>query len=114
MWLLTGRLADQEGPVFRIVAGTAKTLGRATGADFIVDAPMVSRIHCRLIAGADSLEIEDLDSTNGTFVNDRRVARAVLNAGDRLRIGRLELTVEHAARAAPARPDQNGVPLEGP
>ena len=39
------------------------------------------------------LEVEDLDSTNGTFVNDQRVRKAMLTTGDRLRIGRVELAV---------------------
>jgi pSer/pThr/pTyr-binding forkhead associated (FHA) protein len=77
-----------------MLPGHPKTLGRATRADFIVDAPLVSRFHCRLSVTEDGqLEVEDLGSTNGTFVNDRRVGRAVLVAGDRLRLGRAELTV---------------------
>jgi len=54
----------------------------------------VSRIHCRLTAGEEQLEVVDLSSTNGTFVNDERVACAKLTKGDRLRVGRVELTVE--------------------
>jgi len=53
----------------------------------------VSRLHCRLTAAADNLEVVDLRSTNGTFVNDKRIATARLKSGDRLRIGRVELTV---------------------
>ena len=45
-------------------------------ADFIVDAALVSRLHCRLTAGATELEVVDLESTNGTFVNGERVDRA--------------------------------------
>jgi pSer/pThr/pTyr-binding forkhead associated (FHA) protein len=45
------------------------------------------------VSQAGELEVEDLDSTNGTFVNDQRVRRATLNAGDRLRVGRVELAV---------------------
>ena len=71
-----------------------KTVGRGTGADFIVDAKLVSRIHCRLIAEAsDQLVLEDLKSTNGTMVNGRKTDRAVLRAGDTVTIGRLTLTV---------------------
>ena len=63
-------------------------------ADFILDAPLVSRVHCRLTAShAGELEVEDLKSTNGTFVNGERVERSALKAGDRVRIGRVELTV---------------------
>ena len=93
MWLLkTGDSADRPF-TFRILPGNIKTVGRAARADFVLDAGMVSRIHCRLTAGAQELEVIDLDSTNGTFVNGARVARALLKEGDRLGIGRVELTI---------------------
>ena len=77
---------------FRILAGGVRTIGRATGADFIVDAALVSRVHCRLSALPDGgLEVRDLDSTNGTFVNGTRVESARLASGDRLQVGRVEL-----------------------
>ena len=79
---------------FRLAYGAIKTMGRAPRADFVVDAALVSRVHCRVTAGRDGLEVEDLKSTNGTFVNDRRVERGRLGDGDRLRIGRIELTVQ--------------------
>jgi pSer/pThr/pTyr-binding forkhead associated (FHA) protein len=99
MWIL--HAADSEaGPItFRVSPGATKTLGRAARADFILEAALVSRLHCRLEAGADNLEVFDLDSTNGTYVNDKRVARAMLATGDRLRIGRVELKVEKALNA---------------
>ena len=68
-------------------------MGRAARSDFIVDAALVSRIHCRLTAMPDQLEVVDLASTNGTYVNDHRVTMATLVEGDRLRVGRLELRV---------------------
>lgn len=77
---------------FRILPGGIRTLGRAIGADFIVDAALVSRVHCRLTALADGgLELRDMDSTNGTFVNGTRVATTRLASGDRVQIGRVEL-----------------------
>jgi|SRR5918995_4491315 pSer/pThr/pTyr-binding forkhead associated (FHA) protein len=96
MWLL--KTADGADPpfTFRILPGNIKTIGRAARADFVVDAGMVSRIHCRLTAGARELEVFDLGSTNGTFVNGARVARASLKGGDRLGIGRVELVVSRA------------------
>ena len=86
------------GPTtFRLSAGAVKTVGRATRADFVLDAALVSRFHCRLsVSATDTLEVEDLQSTNGTWVNDQRVQRLELAAGDRLRVGRVELTVERA------------------
>ena len=89
MWILQSPEAT-----FRLRPGAVKTVGRAPRADFILDVALVSRLHCRLTAAADNLEVVDLSSTNGTFVNDKRVKKATLAAGDRLRIGRVELTVE--------------------
>jgi pSer/pThr/pTyr-binding forkhead associated (FHA) protein len=91
MWILQSPEAT-----FRLTSGAIKTVGRATQADFILDVALVSRIHCRLTAGDHNLEVVDLESTNGTFVNDRRIDAASLAAGDKLRIGRVELTVNRA------------------
>jgi pSer/pThr/pTyr-binding forkhead associated (FHA) protein len=92
MWILRGVFAN-ESFAFRLSNGSSKTMGRAPRADFIVDAPLVSRVHCRLSASGDGLDVEDLSSTNGTFVNDKEVHKGSLRNGDRLRIGRVELTV---------------------
>lgn len=73
--------------------GARRTLGRGPSADFVVDAPLVSRVHCHLSASKTELTVEDLRSTNGTFVNDQRVLRSRLREGDRVRIGRLVLSV---------------------
>ena len=93
MWILQG-----SETLFRLASGAVKTVGRAPRADFVVDAALVSRVHCRLTATNDRLEVVDLKSTNGTFVNDKRVKQAHLFAGDRLRVGRIELTVERKVR----------------
>jgi pSer/pThr/pTyr-binding forkhead associated (FHA) protein len=97
MWILqTPEEVTGEPVTFRILPGGIRTIGRAPQADFVVDVAMVSRIHCRLTAGPRGLEVEDLDSTNGTYVNGRRIRTAALVPGDRLRLGRLELVVSHA------------------
>jgi pSer/pThr/pTyr-binding forkhead associated (FHA) protein len=94
MWVLRTPDAAETPFTFRILPGSIKTVGRAPRADFIVDAALVSRLHCRLTAGASELEVVDLDSTNGTFVNGARTTRAVLKDGDRLGVGRVELVVD--------------------
>ena len=93
MWILRG--SDEDGALtFRLANGTSKTVGRATLADFQLDAALVSRVHCRITAKPEMLNVEDLASTNGTFVNGQRIDTGQLADGDRLRIGRVELTVE--------------------
>jgi pSer/pThr/pTyr-binding forkhead associated (FHA) protein len=80
--------------IFRLPAGSIKTVGRTARADFILDAALVSRVHCRLTADkSDQLIVEDLGSTNGTLVNGKRIDRQVLKAGDTVTIGRVEFEV---------------------
>jgi len=93
MWILRTVTEDLPEKTFRIMPGAVKTIGRAIGADFIVDAALVSRVHCRLTALADGqLELRDLESTNGTYVNGVRVGQPLrLVSGDRVQVGRVEL-----------------------
>ena len=88
MWIL-----KSEEATFRLRPGAVKTVGRAPRADFIVDAALVSRLHCRLTASDDNVEVVDLKSTNGTYVNGKRVTKAHLASGDTLRVGRVQLTL---------------------
>jgi pSer/pThr/pTyr-binding forkhead associated (FHA) protein len=99
MWILrSDDQSEADAVTFRLPAGAVKTIGRARRADFALDAAMVSRVHCRLTASpAGDLEVLDLTSTNGTFVNGRRIRRSPLADGDRLRIGRVELIVRRQA-----------------
>jgi pSer/pThr/pTyr-binding forkhead associated (FHA) protein len=92
MWILRTVTEGLPEQTFRILPGGVRTIGRATGADFIVDAALVSRVHCRVTALPDgALELRDLDSTNGTFVNGQRIEAARLASGDRIQVGRVEL-----------------------
>ena len=94
-WIL--QTSSDPPIILRLPSGSVKTVGRTARADFIVTAPLVSRLHCRLTADAsDQLVVEDLKSTNGTRVNGRHVKRAVLRDGDALGIGRLEFVVKRS------------------
>ena len=95
MWILQSA-PDPDGDTFtfRLEAGAIKTMGRAPGAEFVVDAPLVSRLHCRLTATAEGIDIVDLGSTNGTYINDQRVKSGCIKSGDRLRVGRVEFTAD--------------------
>ena len=96
MWILEANDGSGDGFTFRLPPGAVKTIGRATGAQFIVDAPLVSRLHCQLTATEDALRVKDLGSTNGTFVNGRRISDGVLRDGDRMTVGRVEFTVSRS------------------
>jgi pSer/pThr/pTyr-binding forkhead associated (FHA) protein len=105
MWILQSVEPADAGLTFRLLPGTLKTMGRAPRADFVVDAALVSRVHCRFtLDDANVLELEDLGSTNGTFVNGRKVMRATLTSGDKLTIGRVEFVVNSEANDAGGHP----------
>lgn len=95
MWLLKTVTEGFPEKTFRILPGGIRTIGRSAGADFILDAALVSRVHCRLTAlTTGELEIRDLKSTNGTYVNGEPVAAGRLEPGDRVQVGRVELVAE--------------------
>ena len=98
MWILQSFEPEDAGLTFRLLPGTLKTMGRAPRADFVVDAALVSRVHCRFTLNeTNELQLEDLGSTNGTFVNGKKVGKATLNDGDKLTIGRVQFVVSSEA-----------------
>ncbi len=86
--------ADQYGQSFEL--GDELTVGRAIGCGIsLPDDTFVSTLHARVFRRDGSLFVEDLGSTNGTFVNDRPVTGTVaFHKGDRLQVGKsvLELS----------------------
>ena len=93
-WIL--KSSDPE-VTLRLPANGIKTIGRSARAEFIVEAALVSRLHCRLTTDeAGTLLVEDLDSTNGIFVNGAKTDRAYLVAGDVLSVGRVDFSVQQS------------------
>jgi pSer/pThr/pTyr-binding forkhead associated (FHA) protein len=77
-------------------------LGRGAAADIRFESHQVSRRHVRIECAGGRCEVSDLQSSNGTFVNDQRVSKAVLSPGDRLRLGDVKL-VYRPADTQPSR-----------
>ncbi len=76
------------------------TIGRAPDNDIQIDNLAVSNYHARVYVEAGSLVVEDLNSLNGSFLNDIRVERAMLKDGDAILIGKHEILVDQAHDAA--------------
>ncbi len=68
--------------------------GRDPENHFPVNHPTVSARHAELILTADGVLLRDLDSTNGTFINDALVKQAVLQPGQKLRLGDVEFVID--------------------
>ena len=69
------------------------TVGSAEGNTLIIDDPLVSRFHLELVRAPDTIRLQDLDSTNGTFVGPTRLALGFLQPGTIVRIGATELRI---------------------
>jgi pSer/pThr/pTyr-binding forkhead associated (FHA) protein len=88
-----------EGRRFELGAAET-TLGR-DGATIEIDDPELSRRHAAVRAAGEAIEIEDLQSLNGTFVNGERLTAArTLAGGDTVKIGKTTLRFEVPARSA--------------
>ncbi len=85
-----GPLARQE---FALRAGRTR-IGALAENDVAIASPSVSRVHAEIRSEGDHWVIVDLDSTNGTRVNGSPVTSAPLRAGDRIRIGEVEVVFE--------------------
>jgi len=76
------------------------SIGRSPDNDIPVDNLAVSTYHARVYYEGGRLVVEDLDSLNGTFVNDLRIERATLHDGDSIWIGKHSIKVDTSADAA--------------
>lgn len=90
-WALQGlstALSEKRYPISQV-----QVVGRAADCDITLGVAHLSRQHARLLLNADGLQVEDLGSVNGTFVNGRRVDKMALKNGDELRFDTLRFRV---------------------
>jgi hypothetical protein len=91
------RLVETSGRAHE-VTGPEAVVGRGTEASVQIDHADISRMHARLTVGEDGVEVEDLGSKNGVFVNGIQVDGAVHAVdGDLLGLGAVELRLVHPA-----------------
>lgn len=81
---LAGNIALQAGAI---------TIGRAGDNDFHVPDYTVSAHHARIFTYLEASYIEDLGSTNGTYINGKRIQKHTVHPGDVIRVGRLEFKI---------------------
>jgi general secretion pathway protein A len=77
--------------VERVLKPGRLVIGRTSDNDLQIDSKFISRHHCQIVTQPDSCLIEDLNSTNGIFVQSKRVRRHNLNDGDVVQVGQHEI-----------------------
>src|ERR1700690_1551883 len=95
-----------QGGEFPIATDKQIVVGRSSDLDMVLVEDMVSRKHARIAMQSDQIWIEDLGSTNGTFVNGEKIKRARLKEGDRVLIGTSILKVIAGDATSPAARDE--------
>jgi pSer/pThr/pTyr-binding forkhead associated (FHA) protein len=80
------------------LVGELVTIGRAKLNDIVIDDATVSAQHAMVLRAGDSYWLKDLNSTNGTQINDAVVADAVLRDGDRIRFGSVTVVFAEPCR----------------
>jgi len=89
-----------QGGEFPLLERQEIVIGRSSDLDMVLVEEMVSRRHARILLEEGVINIEDLGSTNGTFVNGEKIQKGVLKEGDRILIGTSILKVVPATEAA--------------
>lgn len=88
-------LTDPESMDFKVLPLRSETtIGRKTTNDLVLNDTTVSGIHCRVLAEKDAIYLEDLGSTNGTYLNgERLMEKTKLHRGDKVTIGKQTYSV---------------------
>jgi pSer/pThr/pTyr-binding forkhead associated (FHA) protein len=87
------------------------TIGRVEDNTFQVSLPSVSSHHCEILLRGSEVVIKDLNSTNGTFINNQQIAgEGVLKEGEVLRLGTVEMRLDTGVPGAPAPPQTAPAP----
>jgi hypothetical protein len=97
----------------RVFDTTAITIGRAPGNDIRLDNPAVSSLHARIVRRAAGYVLEDLQSTNGTYLNGRRVTSEVIVGSPRVTIGKHVLHLYEEGESAGDAGASASSPLAG-
>jgi pSer/pThr/pTyr-binding forkhead associated (FHA) protein len=94
------------------------TVGRVEDNTFQITDPSVSSHHCEVLLRGGEVVIRDLNSTNGSYINDAQITESVLKPGQKLRLGQIELKLETEgsvpAAAGPAAPAAPATPAPPP
>lgn len=112
-WQLRGVSGESFG---RVVPLQGRVIvGRGEGCDLVLEATEVSRQHAALEVGPEGVVVEDMESSNGTFVNGERIRKKLVARGDEIAFDKVRFRLEMATRPATVRrPSPSSRPARKP
>ena len=97
---------DETGRRYRLNPEDVLTLGRSADATIVINDNRISGIHCKVVRTAAGVHVEDNNSRNGTYIDDRRIDKAPLNMNGQLRLGRTVMRLEMKSDEEIAREEE--------
>ena len=88
------RTGAEEGELYPLFENREITIGRSPTNNIFVRDKNVSRVHCQIVVTDGVVTLTDLQSTNGTFVNNERTTETALKVRDEIRVGTTLLQLE--------------------
>jgi adenylate cyclase len=98
---------------FELKPGVTSVVGRAPTSDVPVFDPTISRRHAELVPSEKGVDVKDLQSSNGTFLNGSRIDNAMVSVGDTITFGKVAFKLQGAGAAPPAPPPKEAGPPAG-
>ncbi|MEX2152797.1 MAG: adenylate/guanylate cyclase domain-containing protein [Gemmatimonadaceae bacterium] len=95
---------------FELKSGPTQVVGRAPTSDVPVFDPTISRRHAELVTNEKGVEVRDLGSSNGTFLNGSRVETCTVTVGDTITFGKVAFKLQNVAAAPPPAPPADKMP----
>ena len=92
-WLLSGQISDDDPIREYQIHDALFTVGRSSDSSLCLPVGCVSKNHAEIQCHGNQLQLRDLNSTNGTFLNDKKIDTAILEHGDIIDIGKHSLKI---------------------
>lgn len=91
---------ENEGVEIKLTPPREIYIGRSEESDVFLGEKKISRKHCQILVSEDQVRIVDLESTNGSFVNSKKISEQKLKNGDKIKVGSSLIEVQIQSKAA--------------
>lgn len=105
---------ENEGVEIKLTPSRELNIGRSEESDVFLGEKKISRRHCQIFVESDKVRIVDLESTNGTFVNNKKISEMELRSGDKVKVGSSVIEVKVQSKSKTGEEPSSPKPREKP